>query len=85
MLDIKVLGPGCANCVKVETLVREVVSEHHLDAFVEKVTDPSRFLDYGVILTPGLWVGGKLLSSGRIPTKNTIEHWLLDAVHIAQH
>ena len=79
MLDIKVLGPGCANCQKVETLVREVITEHHLEAAIEKVTDRNRFLDYGLLMTPGLWVNGKLLSSGKIPTKNTIEHWLLEA------
>ena len=79
MLDIKVLGPGCANCQKVEALVREVVTEHHLEAAIEKVTDRSKFLDYGLLMTPGLWVDGKLLSSGKIPTKNTIEHWLLEA------
>ncbi|MFH0991746.1 MAG: thioredoxin family protein [bacterium] len=79
MLDIKVLGPGCANCHKVETLVREIVSEHKIEATIEKVTDRNRFLDYGVMLTPGLWVNGKLLSSGKIPTKSTMEHWLLDA------
>jgi len=35
MLDIKVFGPGCANCVKVEALVREVVTEHSLQATIE--------------------------------------------------
>jgi len=80
MVDVKIFGPGCSNCVKVETLVREVVKEHSLEATIEKVTDRNRFLDYGVVLTPGLWVNGKLLSSGKIPTKSTVEHWLLDAV-----
>jgi len=79
MLDIKVLGPGCANCQKVESIVREVIAEHQLEASTEKVTDRNRFLDYGLLMTPGLWVNGKLLSSGKIPTKSTVEHWLLDA------
>ncbi len=79
MLDIKVLGPGCANCQKVESIVREVIAEHQLEASIEKVTDRNRFLDYGLLMTPGLWVNGKLLSSGKIPTKSTVEHWLLDA------
>jgi len=79
MLDIKVFGPGCANCAKVEALVREVVTEHSLQATIEKITDRARYLDYGVVLTPGLWVNGKLLSSGKIPTKHTVEHWLLEA------
>ena len=76
MLDIKVLGPGCANCIKLENLVKEVVSERNLSANIEKVTDRDKFMDYGVMLTPGLVVNGKVLSSGKIPTKSTLEHWL---------
>ena len=78
MLEIKILGPGCANCVKLENLVKEVVSENNLTANVEKITDREKFLDYGIMLTPGLVVNGKLLSSGKIPIKSTLEHWLKD-------
>lgn len=76
MLDIKVLGTGCANCIKLENLVKEVVSESNLSANVEKVTDREKFMDYGVMLTPGLVVNEKVLASGKIPTKSTLEHWL---------
>lgn len=76
MLDIKVLGPGCTNCIKLENLVREVVAENNLPAKVEKITDRDKFLDYGIMLTPGLVVNGKVLASGKIPTKSTLEHWL---------
>jgi len=79
MLDIKVLGSGCPNCQKVEALVREVMAEHKLEANIEKVTDRNRFLDYGVMMTPGLWVNGKLVSSGKIPAKNSVEQWILEA------
>ena len=78
MLDIKVLGPGCSNCIKLENLVKEVVAENNLSANIEKITDRNRFLDYGIMLTPGLVVNGKVLSSGKIPTKSTLEHWLTD-------
>ncbi len=76
MLDIKVLGTGCANCIKLENLVKEVISESNLSANVEKVTDREKFMDYGVMLTPGLVVNEKVLASGKIPTKSTLEHWL---------
>jgi small redox-active disulfide protein 2 len=79
MLDIKVLGPGCANCQKVESLVREVLTEHKLEANIEKVTDRNRFLDFGLMMTPGLWINGKLVSSGKIPAKTAVEQWLLEA------
>lgn len=76
MLDIKVLGTGCTNCIKLENLVKEVVSESNIPANIEKVTDRDKFMDYGVMLTPGLVVNGKVVSSGKIPTKSTLEHWL---------
>lgn len=78
MLDIKVLGPGCANCIKLEDLVKEVVTENNLLASIEKVTDRTKFMDFGVLLTPGLVVNGKVLAMGKIPTKHTLEHWLKD-------
>ena len=39
MLDIKILGPGCANCKRLEMLVRKVVVNKSLEAEIEKVTD----------------------------------------------
>jgi len=80
MLDIKVIGSGCANCQKVESLVREVMAEHKLEGKIEKVTDRDRYADYGLMMTPGLWINGKLVSSGKIPAKSSIEHWLLEAI-----
>lgn len=78
MLDIKVLGPGCANCVKLEQLCKEVVAENNIPARIEKITDRNKFMDYGVLMTPGLVVNNKVLSSGKIPLKSTLEHWLLE-------
>jgi small redox-active disulfide protein 2 len=82
MLDIKVLGPGCANCVKLEGMVKEVVSQYELEAKVEKITDYNRYADFGVLLTPGLVVNGRVLSSGKMPTRSTLEHWLLDMAKV---
>jgi len=76
MLDIKVLGTGCPTCIKLENACREVVAENKLDATIEKVTDFNKFGDYGVMLTPGLVVNGKVLSQGKIPVKATLAQWL---------
>lgn len=81
MLEIKVLGPGCANCIKLENLVKEVILENTIEANVEKISDSSKFMDFGVMITPGLVVNGKVLSSGKIPTKSTLEHWLHDIIN----
>lgn len=81
MLKIIVLGSGCPNCKKLEQLCYDVVAETNLDADIQKVTDISKFADYGVFMTPGLVINGKVLSSGKIPTKPTLTHWLMEFDH----
>ncbi len=39
MLIVKVLGPGCENCQKVEGLARKVISSMGMQAKLIKVTD----------------------------------------------
>ena len=76
MLDIKILGPGCANCKRVEMLVRKVVVTQGLEAEIEKVTDFQEISKYPILSTPGLVLNGKVLSSGRIPTEAEVAEWL---------
>jgi small redox-active disulfide protein 2 len=77
MLDIIVLGPECANCIKLENMCREVVSEEKLEATIEKVTKVEDFWKFGVMLSPALVVNGKVLVQGKLPTKHTLIHWLM--------
>lgn len=76
MLDIKIYGPGCQNCIKLENLVKEVISELNIPANITKVTDRNEFLKDGIMMTPALVVNGKILSMGKIPVKVTLENWL---------
>jgi small redox-active disulfide protein 2 len=80
MLNIKVLGSGCANCVNLEKLCREVVAENNIDAEIEKVTDYKEIMSYGILSTPGLIVNGKVVHSGKLPTKSTLSLWLMNAL-----
>ncbi len=79
MLNVIVLGSGCPNCRKLEQLCYEVATENNLDMNLEKVTDINKFADYGIMLTPGLVINGKVMSSGKIPTKSTLTHWMMEA------
>jgi len=81
-MTIKVLGSGCANCQTLERLCREVVAENKIDATVEKVTDLKEIMGYGILSTPGLVVDGKVVSSGKLPTKSMLTHWLVDGMAI---
>ncbi len=74
-MDIKILGPGCVNCQKVEKLVREVVAETGAEADIEKVSDIMKIAKYGVFGTPAV-VDGVVKSVGKIPKKEEILAWL---------
>ena len=76
MLSIKVLGPGCANCRKLEEIAREAVASLGVEAEISKVTDMGEIVAYDVLKTPGLVINEKLVSSGRIPTAATIAEWI---------
>jgi small redox-active disulfide protein 2 len=79
MINIKVLGSGCPNCLKLESLCREVIAENNIEAEIEKVTDIIDIVSYGIMSTPGLVLNDKILSTGKIPTKSTLEHLFKEA------
>jgi len=79
MLNVKVLGPGCANCKRLEERVRKVVSEQGVEAEVEKVTDYAQMMRWNLMKTPGLVVNDTLVVSGRIPNEDEIAGWLAGA------
>ncbi len=80
MLNVKVLGSGCTNCINLEKLCREVIAENQIDTEIEKVTDLKEIMSYGIMSTPGLVVNGKVIHSGKLPTKATLTHWLMNAL-----
>jgi small redox-active disulfide protein 2 len=73
---IEVLGSGCANCVRLEKVAREVVAMAGVEAEIVKVTDYSAIMAYGIMSTPGLVIDGKVVSYGRIPSAGDIAQWL---------
>jgi small redox-active disulfide protein 2 len=79
MLDIKVLGPGCSNCVKVEQVARKVVTMMGMEAQITKITDWSEIQKYPILATPGLVVNDKVVCAGRIPGEAEVTTWLVDA------
>lgn len=84
MLIIKVLGPGCANCINLEKLCKEVVAENGIEAEIQKITDFKDIMAHGIMSTPGLIINGKIVSSGKLPTKSTLTHWVMNAMAEAE-
>ncbi len=63
----------------VEKEVKEELTELGIEADIEEVKDMSRILQYKVIMTPGLVIDGKMISSGHVPSKNDIRKMILEA------
>lgn len=75
-MDIKVLGPGCKNCVTLEQRTKEALANLGAEATVEKVEDYDQIAAYGIMATPGLVIDGQVVVVGKVPTVSAIEELL---------
>ena len=73
MVDIKILGSGCAKCVKLAENAETAAKELALDYSVEKVTDQNAIIDAGALITPALMIDGVVKSSGKVMTTDQIK------------
>jgi small redox-active disulfide protein 2 len=79
-MEIKILGPGCPNCHKMEEMAKAAVKELGIEAKIEKVTDIIEIMKY-TMSTPGLVVNGKLKHSGRLlPTPEKVKALIKEEV-----
>jgi small redox-active disulfide protein 2 len=76
MLNIQVLGPGCANCARVAQVTQEALNALGEYARIQKVTARAEMMKYPILATPGLVINGKLVCAGRIPTQEEVLHWI---------
>lgn len=76
MITVKILGTGCKKCQTLEAKVRDLVAVNNIDASVEKVTDINEMMNYGIMMTPGLVINEKVVSTGIIPKDDQILLWL---------
>jgi small redox-active disulfide protein 2 len=79
LVQIKVLGPGCANCERLEQDLMAVMAELRIKADLEHVRDPVEIGTFGAMAMPALVINGKVKAAGRVPSKGTIKQWLLEA------
>ena len=65
-MKIKVLGPGCKNCVTLAENTKAALTELGAEAEIEKVTDFAEIAKYGIMSTPGLVIDEKVVSYGKV-------------------
>ena len=76
MKKIQVLGPGCAKCKKLAEHAEQAAKELGIDYELEKITDLTQIMNFGVVMTPGLVVDGVVKSSGKVPSVEEIKKLL---------
>jgi len=74
MKNVKVLGPGCSKCKSLAANVHEAVAQINEPIDFEYITDMDKIISYGIMMTPGLIIDGKVISTGRVvPVKQIVE------------
>ena len=66
-MEIKILGPGCANCKRLYQEAERAVAQSGVAATLTKVESMEEIAAFGILRTPGLVIDGKVVTSGRIP------------------
>ncbi len=70
--EIKILGTGCAKCIKLAALAKQAAIELGIEYELEKVSDINDIISYGVMLTPALVVDGEVKIAGSLPSIDQI-------------
>ena len=77
-MEIKVVGPGCANCKNLLQKTQDAVKELNSDAEIIYVTEMEDIVGAGIMRTPGLIVNGKIKVMGRVPSVKEIKQMIED-------
>jgi len=76
MKQVKVLGSGCAKCVKTAEVIQSVANECGVSIEVTKEKNPEVIMSYGVMSTPAVIIDEQLVHSGSIPSQKLVQSWL---------
>lgn len=76
MKTLQILGPGCANCQRLQKNVETAIQELGSDWKIEKVEDLDTILSLGVVRTPALVREGQVLVTGQVPTVGALKELL---------
>jgi len=70
---IEVYSLGCAKCKRMEIAVNTAVQELGLDIHVERLLDPVELQRRGAFSQPALFIDGKLVAAGVVPSVDDIK------------
>ena len=73
MKKIQVLGPGCPKCTELAKRTEAAAKALGGDYEVEKVSELSKIMSFGVFMTPALVVDGEVKVVGQVPSVDEIK------------
>lgn len=72
-MKIEILGTGCPKCTKLAEVSEAAAKELGISYEINKVTDITEIMNYGVMMTPALAIDGKVKMVGRVPAVNELK------------
>lgn len=72
-MKIEILGVGCPKCKQLTANAEAAIKELSITAEISKVTDIGKIAEYGVMMTPALAIDGKVVSMGKLLSKDEIK------------
>jgi small redox-active disulfide protein 2 len=72
MRTLQILGTGCPKCRKLAEATEEAAKNLGIEYRLEKVTDITTIMSFGVMMTPALAVDGEVKVSGKIPSADEL-------------
>jgi small redox-active disulfide protein 2 len=76
MKKIQILGTGCPKCKKLIENAEAAAKMLGIQYEIQKVTDISDIMKFGVMLTPALVVDGQVKSVGKVVSPDEIKKML---------
>ena len=76
MKKIQILGTGCPKCKKLTENAEAAAKAAGVEYTIEKVTDINEIMKFGVMMTPGLAIDGKVKSVGKVLSVEELEKML---------
>jgi small redox-active disulfide protein 2 len=76
LLKIKILSSGCRRSKALIKEVYDVAAGFDMEIKVEVIEKMDEILKYNILRTPGLVIEGKLIASGKVPSKSEIKKWI---------
>ncbi|MGD2093641.1 MAG: thioredoxin family protein [Phycisphaerales bacterium] len=76
MKKIQILGTGCPKCKKLAENTEAAIKESKFECEIEKVTDVTEIMKFGVMMTPALAIDGEVKMVGKVASPDEIKDML---------